>query len=153
MGITEGLEMTKKYDIIEIAKQVGHFRVFLQALESVGLTRTLKESGPYTVFAPVDDAFMKVPKATLESLFKIENRESLQLFLRNHIILADLPISELKRVGEVKNAKGDDLRIDSGAGLKVNEVEVVTADLLATNGVLYGIDAVLMPQMQVVGAS
>jgi uncharacterized surface protein with fasciclin (FAS1) repeats len=145
--------MNEKYDVIERARQAGYFRVFLQALEAAGLTETLKEAGPYTIFAPIDDAFIKVSKEKLEALFKIENRESLQTLLRSHIILGNLSSRELKPLYEVNNAMGDALRIDSRAGLWVNEAQVLTADLMASNGVLHGIDAVLMPQTQMAGAS
>ena len=145
--------MNEKYDVIERARQAGYFRVFLQALEAAGLTETLKEAGPYTIFAPIDDAFIKVPKAKLEALFKIENRESLQTLLRSHIILNNLSSRELKPLYEVNNAMGDALRIDSRAGLWVNEAQVLTADLMASNGVLHAIDAVLMPQTQMAGVS
>jgi uncharacterized surface protein with fasciclin (FAS1) repeats len=145
--------MSEKYDVIERARQAGYLRVFLQAVESAELTKTLKGAGPYTIFAPIDDAFMRVPKPKLEALFKIENRESLLSLLRYHIILGNLPTRELKRLDEIKNAKGDVLRIDSRLGLWVNEGQVLTADLVASNGVLHAIDAVLTPQTQVAGAS
>ena len=94
-----------------------------------------------------------MPKAKLEALFQIENRESLQLLLRSHIIFGKLTSSELKHRDEIKNAKGEALRIDSRAGLWVNEAQVLTADLLASNGVLHGIDAVLMLPTKVAAAS
>jgi len=145
--------MNEEYDVIERASQAGYFRVFLQALESTGLTQTLKEAGPYTVFAPIDDAFVKMPKAKLEDLFKIENRESLQSLLRNHIVFGKLTSTDLKRHDEIKSAKGEDLIIESRTGLWVNEGQVLTADLMASNGVLHGIDTVLMPESRVAAAS
>ena len=145
--------MNEEYDVIERANQAGYFRVFLQALESTGLTKTLKEAGPYTVFAPIDDAFVKMPKAKLEDLFKLENRESLRSLLQSHIVPEKLTSTELKRNDEIKSAKGEDLKIESRAGLWVNEGQILSADLLASNGVLHGIDAVLMPQSRVATAS
>ena len=82
--------MKEKYDVVEIANNAGNFRLFLQALEAAGLKETLKETGPYTILAPVDDAFLKMPQTKLHDLFKTENRESLRSLLRNHIIAGDL---------------------------------------------------------------
>ncbi len=140
--------MKEKYDVVETADQVGHFRVFLQALEAAGLKETLRESGPYTIFAPVDDAFVKMPKAKLEDLFKTENRGSLQSLLRNHIVAGNLLSTDLKRHDEIRSMKGEELRIESRAGLWINEAQVITPDLKASNGVIHGIDTVLMHQTQ-----
>jgi len=144
--------MDEKYDVVETANNAGHFRLFLQALEAAGLTETLKETGPYTILAPVDDAFIKMPQTKLHDLFKAENRESLQSLLRNHIIAEELFSRDLKRRDEMRSMKGEELRIESRAGLWVNEAQVITPDLKASNGVLHGIDTVLMPQTQAVAA-
>jgi uncharacterized surface protein with fasciclin (FAS1) repeats len=140
--------MKEKYDVVETASQTGNFRVFLQALELAGLKETLKETGPYTILAPVDDAFVKMPKSKLENLFKTENRESLQLLLRNHIVAGSLLSSDLKQRDEIRSMKGEEVRIESRAGLWVNEAQVITPDLRASNGVIHGIDTVLMHQTQ-----
>ena len=144
--------MNEKFDVIEMANQAGNFRVFLQALEAAGLKETLRESGPYTILAPVDDAFVKIPKHKLEDLFKVENRGSLQSLLRNHIVAGNLLSSDLKRHDEIRSMKGEELRIESRAGLWINEAQVITPDLKATNGVIHGIDTVLMFQTQGVAA-
>ena len=144
--------MTAKYDLVETANQTGNFRIFLQALEAAGLSDTLKETGPYTLLAPVDDAFVKIPQTKLHSLFKSDNRESLQSLLRNHIIAGDLPSKELKTHDEIRSITGDELKIESRAGLWVNEAQVITPDLKASNGVIHGIDTVLMPETQAAGA-
>ena len=144
--------MNEKFDVIEMANQAGNFRVFLQALEAAGLKETLRETGPYTILAPVDDAFVKIPKHKLEDLFKVENRGSLQSLLRNHIVAGNLLSSDLKRHDEIRSMKGEELRIESRAGLWINEAQVITPDLKATNGVIHGIDTVLMFQTQGVAA-
>ena len=140
--------MKDKYDVVETANQAGNFRVFLQALETAGLKETLEETGPYTIFAPVDDAFVKMPQSKLHDLFKTENRESLQSLLRNLIVPGNLLSKDLKTHDEIKTMKGEELRIESRAGLWVNEAQVITPDVKASNGVLHGIDTVLMPQTQ-----
>src|SRR5688500_12474720 len=101
--------MNEKYDLIETANHAGNFRLFLQALEAAGLKETLKETGPYTILAPVDDAFVKIPQTKLHDLFKSENRESLRSLLRNHIIAGDLQSQDLKRHDEVRSMNGEEL--------------------------------------------
>jgi uncharacterized surface protein with fasciclin (FAS1) repeats len=138
--------MNEKYDLVERANRAGNFRLFLQALEVAGLSDSLKETGPYTILAPIDDAFVKIPQTQLYDLFKSENRDSLRTLLSNHIIAGNLPSRELKKRNEMSSINGEQLRIDSRLGLWANEAQVVTPDLTASNGVLHGIDTVLMPQ-------
>lgn len=144
--------MNDKYDLVETANHTGNFRILLQALEVSGLKDTLKETGPYTILGPVDDAFVKIPQTKLHDLFKSENRESLRSLLKNHIIAGNFPSRELKRHDELRSMNGDELRIESRAGLWANESQVITPDLKASNGVLHGIDTVLMPQTQAAAA-
>ena len=144
--------MNEKYDLVETANHAGNFRLFLQALEAAGLKDTLKETGPFTILAPVDDAFLKIPQTKLHDLFMTENRESLKSLLRNHIIPGKLLSKEMKEHDEVSSMNAEDLIIESHAGLWVNEAQVITPDLKASNGVIHGIDAVIMPQTQVAAA-
>jgi len=144
--------MTEKYDLVETANQTGNFRIFLQAVETAGLKDTLSETGPYTILAPVDDAFIKMPQTKLHDLFRSENRESLRTLLKHHMIAGNLPSRELKRHDEVTSMNGEKLRIESRAGLWANEGQVITPDLKASNGVLHGLDAVLMPQLEAAAA-
>jgi uncharacterized surface protein with fasciclin (FAS1) repeats len=138
--------MKQNHDIIETAKKVGDFQVFTGAVVEAGLEQALKGMGPYTIFAPTDQAFAKVPKDKLDNLLRPENKERLQLLLRNHIVLGRLTTSELKTLDKTETAKGEELKIESRAGLWVNEAKVISPDLEASNGVLHGIDTVLMPQ-------
>ena len=144
--------MKEKYDLVETANQTGNFRIFLQALDAAGLKDTLSETGPYTILAPVDDAFIEMPQTKLHDLFKSENRESLRSLVRHHIIAGDLPSRELKRHDEVTSMNGENLRIESRAGLWANEAQVITPDHNAANGVLHGIDTVLMHQTHAAAA-
>lgn len=140
--------MKEKYDLVETANHIGNFRIFLQALEAAGLKDTLKETGPYTILAPVDDAFIKLSETKLRDLFKSENRDSLRSLLSNHIIAGNLPSGELKRHDELRSMSGERLSIESRAGLWVNAAEVITPDVEASNGVIHVIHTVLMPQAQ-----
>jgi uncharacterized surface protein with fasciclin (FAS1) repeats len=144
--------MKEKYDLVETANQTGNFRILLQAFDAAGLKDILKETGPYTILAPVDDAFIKMPQTKLHDLFKSENRESLRTLLKHHLIAGNLPSRELKRHDEVTSMDGEKLRIESRAGLWANEAQVITPDLKASNGVLHGIDTVLMHESQAAAA-
>lgn len=138
--------MKENYDVIETAKKAGGFQIFTGAVVEAGLEEALKEMGPYTIFAPTDQAFAKMPENKLDYLLKPENKERLQLLLRNHIVPGKLTTSELKTLGHTRTAKGEELKIESRAGLWVNEAKVVSPDLEASNGVIHGVDTVLMGQ-------
>ena len=144
--------MNENYDLIETARHAGNFRIFLQALEATGLTETLQRTGPYTILAPLDDAFLKFPQTILHDLFKIENRASLQSVLTNHITTGNLLSQDLKLRDQIRSMRGEELRIESSAGLRVHEAQVITVDLEASNGVLHGLDALLLPQTSVATA-
>ncbi|HWN11136.1 MAG TPA: fasciclin domain-containing protein [Pyrinomonadaceae bacterium] len=144
--------MKQNYDVIETAKRNGGFEVFTGALADAGLEEALKEMGPYTLFAPTNEAFAKIPRKKLDDLLKPEKRETLQALLRNHIVPGKLTANELKTLSETKSAKGEELKIESREGLWINQARVVSPDLEASNGVLHGIDSVLMPQTQVATA-
>ena len=145
--------MKENYDIIETATKAGNFQVFTKALVDAGFKESLKDKGAYTVFAPTDDAFAKVPKAKLDDLLRPENRESLQLLLRNHIVLGKLMATELMRLDKTKTAKGEEMRIDSRDGLRIQDARILLPDLEASNGVLHGIDTVLMPETKAATAA
>ena len=138
--------MKQNYDVVDTAKKTGGFQVFTGAVAEAGLEETLKETGPFTIFAPTDQAFAKIPKNELDELLKPQNREKLRLMLRHHIVPGKLTVSELKTLDQTRTAKGDELKIESRAGLWINEAKVVSPDLEASNGVLHGIDTVLMPK-------
>ena len=145
--------MKEKYDVIETAKKSGGFQVFIGALAEAGLEEALKEMGPYTVFAPTDQAFARMPKPKLDELMKPGNREQLQLLLRSHIVPGKLAANELKNLEKTRTTHGQPLKIESRNGLWINEAKVVSPDLEASNGVLHGIDTVLMPESYKAAAS
>lgn len=138
--------MKQKYDVVDTAKKSGGYQVFTGAVAEAGLEETLKETGPYTIFAPTDQAFAKIPKRELDELLKPGNREQLRVMLRNHIVPGKLTASALKTLDQTRTAKGDELKVKSRDGLWINEAKVVAPDLQASNGVLHGIDTVLMPK-------
>lgn len=144
--------MKANHDLIETAKRAGKFEVFTRAVAEAGFEETLKKMGPYTLFAPTDQAFARYPKAEFERLLQPQNKGSLQLLLRNHIVPRKLMVTDLKSLDKTINAKGEELKIESRSGVWINEAKILLADLEASNGVLHGIETVLTPQVQVAHA-
>ncbi len=132
-------------DIIDTAKSAGMFKTLTAALDAAGKTEMLKEKGPYTVFAPSDDAFAKLPKGTVEDLLKPENKEKLGKILAYHVVAGKVMAADVKTM-MAKTANGAELDIKvKGKTVMVNDAKVVKADVAASNGVIHVIDKVLMP--------
>ena len=135
-------------DIVETAVSNGSFKTLTAALQAAGLVETLKGKGPYTVFAPTDEAFKKLPAGTVETLLKPENKAQLQKVLTYHVVSGNVMSGDLK--GKTTNAKtveGSAVRIDaSGNTVKVDDAVVTQADVNASNGVIHVIDSVIMPK-------
>jgi len=135
-------------DIVETAVSNGSFKSLTAALQAAGLVETLKGKGPYTVFAPTDEAFKKLPAGTVETLLKPENKAQLQKVLTYHVVSGNVMSGDLK--GKTTNAKtveGSAVRIDaSGNAVKVDDAVVTQADVSASNGVIHVIDRVIMPK-------
>ena len=135
-------------DIVETAVTNGSFKTLTAALQAAGLVETLKGKGPYTVFAPTDEAFKKLPAGTVETLLKPENKAQLAKVLTYHVVAGNVMSGDLK--GKTTNAKtveGSAVRIDaSGNSVKVNNANVTQADVSASNGVIHVIDSVIMPK-------
>jgi uncharacterized surface protein with fasciclin (FAS1) repeats len=141
----EAAPQTALLDIIATAADVGGFEMLLKAVETAGLTETLKGEGPFTLFAPNDDAFAALPEGALEDLLHDDNREQLIALLSLHVIAGDVRAAELD--GETLSAEtlsGDELEIDGTEGLIVSGATVLTADIVCSNGVVHVIDSVLM---------
>ena len=135
-------------DIVETAVTNGSFKTLTAALQAAGLVETLKGKGPYTVFAPSDEAFKKLPAGTVENLLKPENKAQLQKVLTYHVVAGNVMSNDLK--GKTTNAKtveGSAVRIDaSGNAVKVDDAVVTKTDVSASNGVIHVIDRVIMPK-------
>lgn len=134
-------------DIVETAKGAGQFKTLLTAVHEAGLEDTLRGPGPYTVFAPTDAAFAKLPAGTVDSLLKPENKEKLKGILTYHVVAGRVGASEASQMKAAKTVSGKDVTLTpEGSGLKVNRAQVVKADIPATNGVIHVVDSVLMPE-------
>jgi len=130
-------------DIVETAVAAGNFKTLVAALKAADLVSTLKGKGPFTVFAPTDSAFAKIPKADLDALLK--DKAKLHAVLTYHVVPGKVMSTDL-RSGEVKTVQGSTVMISTLGGAMVNDAKVVAADVAADNGVIHAIDTVLMPR-------
>jgi len=137
--------MSNTLNIVETAINAGNFTTLVAALTAGELVETLKGEGPFTVFAPTDEAFARVPAATLTDLLKPENKEKLQAILTYHVVSGKVSAADAAKLTSAKTVNGQELTIDASSGVKINDAKVVTPDVEATNGVIHIIDAVLMP--------
>lgn len=144
--LATGGAWAQQADIVDTAVASGQFQTLAAALEAAGLVETLKGEGPFTVFAPTDEAFAKLPAGTVESLLEPANREKLQAILTYHVIPAALPAAEVVKYDAAETVNGARLDIDAaGGGVMVNDANVTATDIMATNGVIHVIDAVVLP--------
>ena len=134
-------------DIVDTAVAAGSFKTLAAALQAAGLVDTLKGKGPFTVFAPTDEAFAKLPKGTVEDLLKPENKAKLTAILTYHVVPGAVKSAQAMTLSSAKtvNGKALTLKVDGGA-LHVDSAKVVTADIEASNGVIHVIDTVVIPQ-------
>ena len=129
-------------DIVDTAVAAGSFKTLVTAVQEAGLVETLKGKGPFTVFAPTDEAFAKIPKAQLDALLK--DKAKLSAVLTYHVVPAQVLAKDVK-AGDVATVQGGKIAVTTDSGVKVNDAKVVTTDVLASNGVIHVIDTVLMP--------
>ena len=136
-------------DIVETASEAGSFQTLLTAAEAAGLVDTLKSEGPFTVFAPTDEAFARLPEGTVEDLLKPENQDQLKAILTYHVVPGKTMSSDIAgKELEVETVQGETIAIDASDGtVMVDDATVVQADIETDNGVIHVIDTVLMPQM------
>lgn len=136
---------TKK-DIVATAEGAGTFTTLVAALNAADLTTTLKGTGPFTVFAPTDAAFAKLPSGTVENLLKPENKAMLQAVLTYHVVAGKVLAADVVKLTTAKTVQGANVTISvAGSAVKVNDANVVQTDIEATNGVIHVIDTVLLP--------
>lgn len=133
-------------DIVDTAVEAGSFTILVAAVEAAGLVETLKSEGPFTVFAPTDDAFAALPEGTVETLLLPENKDQLVAILTYHVVAGKVMSADLTNEMMAPTVQGSDLTIMTEGGVTVNGANVVTADIEASNGVIHVIDAVLMPE-------
>ena len=134
-----------KKDIVDTAVAAGQFNTLAAALTAAGLVETLKGKGPFTVFAPTDAAFAKLPAGTVEGLLK--DKAKLTKILTYHVVPGKVLAADVVKLKDAKTVQGSTVKIDTTSGVKVNNATVVKTDIEASNGVIHVIDTVLMPPM------
>lgn len=130
-------------DIVDTAANAGSFNTLVAAVKAANLVDTLKGPGPFTVFAPTDDAFAKLPAGTVDALLK--DIPKLTQILKYHVVSGKVMAADVVKLKTATTVEGSDLKIDASSGVKVNDSTVVTPDVAADNGVIHIVDAVLMP--------
>lgn len=130
-------------DIVDTAVAAGSFKTLAAALGAAGLVDTLKGKGPFTVFAPTDEAFAKIPKADLDALLK--DKAKLTSILTYHVVSGKVMAADVK-AGKVKTVQGSELTVSTSMGVMVDNAKVIKTDIAADNGVIHVIDSVIMPK-------
>jgi uncharacterized surface protein with fasciclin (FAS1) repeats len=136
-------------DIVDTAVAAGNFKTLVAAVQAAGLVDTLKGKGPFTVFAPTDDAFAKLPKGTVEGLLK--DIPKLTAVLTYHVVSGKVMAADVVKLKSAKTVQGQEVKIDASKwhmhkNVKINDAEVVKADIVTDNGVIHVIDKVLLPK-------
>lgn len=139
--------VTPKIDIVDTAVAAGQFNTLAAALDAADLITTLKGDGPFTVFAPTDEAFAKLPEGTVASLLKPENRDQLIAVLTYHVVAGEVMAKDVVNLSEASTVNGADIAIKVVDGkVHINNATVIAADVASSNGVIHVIDTVLLPQ-------
>lgn len=134
-------------DIVDTAVSAGQFKTLAAALDAAGLVDTLKSDGPFTVFAPTDEAFAKLPAGTVENLLKPENRDQLVAILTYHVVAGKVAAADVVKLDQATTVNGADVTIKvADSGVQVDNANVIATDIGASNGIIHVIDAVILPQ-------
>ena len=134
-------------DIVDTAVGAGSFKTLVAAVQAAGLVDTLKGAGPFTVFAPTDEAFAKLPAGTVESLLKPENKAKLVAILTYHVVPGKVTAADVVKLTEAKTVQGSSAKISAKDGkVMVDGANVIKTDIMTSNGVIHVIDAVIMPK-------
>lgn len=146
VAVTAAFAGSHSKDIVDTAVEAGTFTTLVAAVEAAGLVDTLKGEGPFTVFAPTDEAFAALPEGTIEELLKPENKDQLTAILTYHVVPGKVMSTDLTDDMEATTVQGSDVTIDLDNGVMVEEANVVTADIETSNGVIHVIDKVILPE-------
>lgn len=132
--------------IVDVAQGARGFKVLVDAIKAADLVKTLQGAGPFTVFAPTDDAFNKLPKETLAALLKPAGKNKLQAILQNHVVSGRMSASDVTGKESIKTLQGDSLRIRAkGDSVRIGDATITKTDIKAGNGVIHAIDTVMLP--------
>jgi uncharacterized surface protein with fasciclin (FAS1) repeats len=140
------VSVSKAADIVDTAIEAGTFNTLVAAVQAADLVDTLKGEGPFTVFAPTDEAFAALPAGTVDNLLLPENKDQLVAVLTYHVIPGRVMSADIAgQTLSVETVQGGELEVDATSGVTINDATVVTADIEASNGVIHVIDTVLLP--------
>lgn len=146
-GAAQAQTQMSKMDIVDTAVSTGMFNTLVAAVKAGGLVDTLKGSGPFTVFAPTDEAFAKLPAGTVENLLKPENKDMLVKILTYHVVAGNVPAAAVVKEKNIATVQGQPVTVKvKGGKVWIDKSTVVKTDVSATNGTIHVIDTVLMPQ-------
>ncbi len=146
VSVVSAADMARQ-DIVATAQSAGQFKTLVAALTAAGLVDTLKGTGPFTVFAPTDAAFAKLPAGTVESLLKPENKKKLTDILTYHVVAGNVKAAEVVKMTSAKTLNGASVEITvNGSKVMVDSASVLKTDIAASNGTIHVIDSVLMPK-------
>jgi uncharacterized surface protein with fasciclin (FAS1) repeats len=134
---------SQQKDIVDTAVEAGDFNTLVAAVQAAGLVEVLKGEGPFTVFAPTDEAFAKLPEGTLEAL--LADKEALTAVLTYHVVPGKVLAADALQLDSAKTVQGQEVRIDTSSGVKIDEANVIATDVIASNGVIHVIDSVIIP--------
>jgi len=130
--------------IVDVAVQAGSFKTLVQAVQAAGLVETLSGEGPFTVFAPTDEAFAQIPQETLQAV--LADKEKLTAILTYHVVPGKLMAADVVRSTQLQTAQGQSITVSTEGGVRVDDANVVQTDIEADNGVIHVIDKVIMPK-------
>lgn len=130
-------------DIVDTAVSAGSFNTLVAAIKEAGLVETLKGDGPFTVFAPTDQAFAKIPQDKLNAL--LADKAALTKVLTYHVVAGKVMAADVAKISSAKTMQGSSVKIDTSNGVMIDNANVVTADIIASNGVIHVIDTVILP--------
>ena len=146
VGTSAATVRAQEKDIVDTAVAAGSFKTLAAALKAAGLVDTLKGAGPFTVFAPTDEAFAKLPAGTVENLLKPENKAQLVAILTYHVVPGAVMAAQVTKLKDAKTVNGQSVRIGAMSGsVTIDKARVVKADIKTSNGVIHVIDAVMLP--------
>lgn len=145
-GTSAAPDKHAKKDIVDTAVAAGSFKTLAAALQAADLVDALKGPGPFTVFAPTDEAFAKLPAGTVEDLLKPENKAKLQAILTYHVVPGKVMAADVLKLTSAKTLQGQSLTISTKSGVKVDNASVTQTDVACSNGVIHVIDTVVLPK-------
>jgi uncharacterized surface protein with fasciclin (FAS1) repeats len=130
--------------IVDVAVQAGSFKTLVQAVQAAGLVETLNGTGPFTVFAPTDDAFAQIPQETLQAV--LADKEKLTAILTYHVVPGKLMAADVAKSTQLQTVQGQSIKVSTEGGVRVDDANVIQTDIEADNGVIHVIDRVIMPK-------